>query len=130
MMAAIGNGGNLVQPYLVRRIGDVEVHTIKSRPIGISKKCLDIVKGGLRRVVEDDSGTGRRARVEGLRIAGKTGTAQDPSGPSHAWFAGFSPVDDPRIAVVVCIEHGGKGGLEACEFASAVFKKAREVGLL
>lgn len=130
MMAAIANGGSLVQPYIVKKIEGVEVATVRSRHIGISKSTLDVVKAGLRRVVEDESGTGRRVRVEGLSIAGKTGTAQNPKGPSHAWFSGFSPIENPKIALVVFIEHGGKGGMEGSEFAAQIFKKARQIGLL
>lgn len=130
MMAAISNGGILVQPYIVKKINNIEISTGRTKDAGISKKTLDIVKAGLMRVVEDETGTGRRARVEGLSIAGKTGTAQSPKGLSHAWFAGFSPVENPRIAFVVFIEHGGKGGLEAAELAGKIFKEAQRIGLL
>lgn len=130
MMAAIGNGGNLVQPYIVKKIEGVEVAAAKSRNIGISKKTLDIVKVGLTKVIEDASGTGRRAKVEGLRIAGKTGTAQNPSGTSHAWFSGFSPIQAPKIAIVVFVEQGGKGGMEAAEFAGKIFVESKKLGIL
>jgi len=130
MMAAISNGGILVQPYIVKKIDTVEASGGKSRDLGISKKTLDIVKVGLRRVVEDETGTGKRARVEGLSVSGKTGTAQNPNGLSHAWFAGYAPTDKPKIALVVFIEHGGKGGLEAAESAGKIFAEAKRIGLL
>ena len=130
MMAAISSGGNLVQPYIVKKIEGVEIATSKSYNIGISKETLDIIKAGLKKVVEDKWGTGRRAGVEGLSIAGKTGTAQNPGGLSHAWFSGFSPIETPRVALVTFIEHGGKGGVEAAEFSGKVFAKAKEIGLL
>ncbi len=130
MAAAIANGGTLVQPYLVKKIENVEITPAGNKEIGISKKTIEIIKMGLRRVVEDETGTGRRARAEGVIIAGKTGTAQNPNGPSHAWFAGFAPVDKPKIALVVFIEHGGKGGLEAAEGAGKIFAEAKNLGLL
>ncbi|MBI4335614.1 MAG: penicillin-binding protein 2 [Candidatus Omnitrophica bacterium] len=130
MTAAIANGGVLVQPYIVKRIDNVEIATARFRDTGVSKKTLEVIRSGLKSVVEDENGTGRRARAEGLSVAGKTGTAQNPKGPSHAWFTGFSPAEDPRIALVVFIEHGGKGGLEAAECAGKIFSEARRIGLL
>jgi penicillin-binding protein 2 len=130
MIAAISNGGILVQPYIVKKIDKVEVSAGKSRDLGISKKTLDIIRAGLKRVVEDETGTGRRARVEGISVSGKTGTAQNPNGLSHAWFAGYAPTDKPKIAIVVFIEHGGKGGLEAAESAGKILTEAKRIGLL
>lgn len=130
MMAAVSNGGILVEPYIVKKIDNIEVSTGKSRDTGISNKTLETVKEGLRLVVEDPAGTGRRAGVEGLSIAGKTGTAQSAEGLSHAWFAGFSPIQNPKVALTVFVEHGGKGGLEAAELAEKIFKEAKELGIL
>jgi len=63
-------------------------------------------------VVSD--GSGRNAQIDGVRVAGKTGTAQHAQGrPPHAWFIGFAPADDPKIAVAVVIEDGGNLGNEA-----------------
>ena len=68
---------------------------------------------GMVRVVNSDIGTGKSAAVPGITVAGKTGTAQNPTGENHAWFIGFAPVDDPKIAIVVLLEHGGSGSLAA-----------------
>ena len=55
-----------------------------------------------------------RAQIDGVRVAGKTGTAQHAQGrPPHAWFIGFAPADDPQVAVAVVIEDGGSLGSEA-----------------
>lgn len=130
MMAVFANGGSLVQPYVVKNIGGVDIITGRCKNTGISKGTLDVVKNGLWSVVNDETGTGRRAKAEGLSISGKTGTAQSPKGQNHAWFSGFSPSDEPKIVVTVFIEHGGKGGLEAAEIAGKIFAEAGRRGLL
>ena len=58
-------------------------------------------------------GTGTNARIAGVTVAGKTGTAQNDQGAPHAWFIGFAPAEQPRYAVAVIIEHGGAAGQEA-----------------
>ena len=82
----------------------------------------------LRDAVKD--GTGHSADVKGLDVAGKTGTAQNPGGADHAWFVCFAPVDQPRIAIAVIVEHGGSGAQAACPVAAGILRKAREIGWL
>lgn len=130
MASTIANGGFLVSPHVVNRVESVEVSADTRRDIGISKAVIETVAGGMRDVVEDDSGTGTRARVQGITIAGKTGTAETGRGTTHAWFTGFSSVKEPKIALVVFLEEGGKGGLNAADTASRIFRKARELDLL
>jgi len=84
------------------------------------------------------SGTGRRASVPGVRIAGKTGTAEVPDSAPHAWFIGFGPVDpepdDPQIAIAVLVESGGDageaatGGTVAAPIAQQVFAEFFGIG--
>ena len=62
------------------------------------------------------------------QVAGKTGTAENPQGRTHAWFAGFAPYNDPKVCVVVFLEHGGKGGLASAEIASGIFEEAKRKG--
>jgi penicillin-binding protein 2 len=62
----------------------------------------------MARVVEE--GTGTAGRVEGYRVGGKTGTAQNSQGGDHAWFICYAPVEAPEVALAVIIEHGGHGG--------------------
>jgi len=130
MTAAVANGGFLVRPHIVKRIASVDISAGSIRKLGISDNSLDVVTTSLRKVVEDDNGTGVKARVKGLSIAGKTGTAQTGRGTTHAWFVGFSPVDKPKVALVVLLEEGGKGGLNAAIMGGKIFKKAQELGLL
>ena len=59
-----------------------------------------------------------------LHIAGKTGTAQNPRGADHAWFVGFAPLEAPKIAVAVVVEHGGHGGVTAAPIAESIIRRA------
>ena len=59
--------------------------------------------------VEGEKGTAKGARIPGHRVAGKTGTAQNPHGEDHSWFVGFAPFEQPTLAIAVVVEHGGPG---------------------
>ena len=76
------------------------------------------------------NGTGRGADVPGLNVAGKTGTAQNPHGNDHAWFVGFAPAVNPRLAFAVIVEQGGYGAQAAVPVAKGILIKARALGLL
>ena len=129
LISTIANGGRLVQPFVVERIGDIRLdHPIED--IGMKEEALEIIKEGLRDVVNDPHATGIYAKSEDVIIAGKTGTAQNPGGKPHAWFTGFAPFENPGISVVVFIEHGGKGGLEPARFARKIIEEAKRLKLL
>jgi penicillin-binding protein 2 len=68
------------------------------------------------------AGTARRSKIEGIRMAGKTGTAQNPHGMDHAVFAGFAPIDNPKIAIFVLVENAGGGGAVAAPIASSIIE--------
>ena len=80
--------------------------------------------------VNNDSGTAKRTKLSGTIVAGKTGTAQNPHGRTHAWFCGFAPFSDPKICVVVFLEHGGKGGVEPAAIARGIFEEAKNLGYI
>lgn len=130
MMAAIANGGHLVQPYIVERIGNVKVSNPEIKGMDISKHTQDIMRRGLVKVVNDQRGTGMKAKLPDIVVAGKTGTAQNPRGKAHGWFSGFAPEENPKMCVVVFVEYGGKGGVEASNLARKVFEKSKTLGLL
>lgn len=81
---------------------------------GISKSTLDAVFEGMRSVTGETGGTAYSTFASfPIEVAGKTGTATASSGNDHAWFVGFAPYDNPEIAVVCVIEHGGHGAYTA-----------------
>lgn len=129
--AALGNGGTLYKPKLVKRLETWDGRVIETadEPVGeklpIPPEVLEEVRRGLTQVVEGEHGTGARARIEGIEVAGKTGTTQVVSLDlvkglepeeipiryrDHALFAAFAPAQDPEIAVAVLVEHAGGGG--------------------
>lgn len=126
-LSAVANGGVLVQPRLARAVLSPEGQVVRTFPptvqgrVELSPSALKALRRGLEAVVE--RGTGQAARVEGLRVAGKTGSAETPRGRPHAWFAGYAPAEDPRIVVVVLVEHGYRGGLNAAPIARAVLSR-------
>jgi penicillin-binding protein 2 len=130
MMSAMANKGCVVRPHVVRRIDSTDIAGVKRRRLGLKDETIRLIREGLFKVVNDEDGTGKRSRVEGAAIAGKTGTAQNPHGRTHAWFSGFAPFDDPKICLVVFLEHGGKGGLEPAGIAGEIFKTAKKRGYL
>ena len=123
--SAISNGGRIVRPFVVEKIEDIPLRHEEARDIGLKREVLKAIKEGLRSVVNSPRGTGLYARSKKIIISGKTGTAQNPAGTSHAWFTGFAPFENPKICVVVFIEHGGKGGLEPARFSKKIIKKQK-----
>jgi penicillin-binding protein 2 len=136
MMAAVANGGTLYRPWYVRRVethDGIEIRRYQPEVLGglpIQKSTLEILHRALGDVVESGVGTGGAARVEGVRVAGKTGTAQVIQGRGqsyqtrdHAWFVAFAPLEKPEVALAVVVEHGGHGGTAAAPVAREILKE-------
>ncbi len=126
--AAIANGGMRVTPHLGERPGE----SLPPQPIGLSPRTVEIIRSAMVDVVESERGTARRARVPGIRMAGKTGTAQTISREANrsdikdnAWFIGFGPADRPSLAWAIIVESGGHGGEAAAPIASFVVERAQ-----
>jgi penicillin-binding protein 2 len=118
----LANEGHYYQPHTVRTCVDKERHAVdtlkyRSRTLSISQSSWDVVREGMRRAVMEPGGTGGLARVKDVVVAGKTGTAQNPHRKDHAWFIGFAPYDNPKIAICVLVENGGYGGSFAAPIA-------------
>ena len=110
--AAVANDGTLMKPYLVDQLLAPDLTVIDetdpevfSEPI--STDVADQLTEMMTSVVAN--GSGRNARINGVQVAGKTGTAEN-AGPDHNWFIGFAPAAEPRIAVAVFVRNGGGTG--------------------
>jgi len=136
---AIGQSYLLVSPLQVLRMvstfansGRIPTLTIlkgkepKLQPVAISSSTIESVRSAMHDVVQTDRGTGKYARVPFMEIGAKTGTAQNPTGKSHAWFGGFFPFEKPRFAMVTMIEQGGGGGLAAGTLSKEVLMAWKE----
>ncbi len=123
---AIGQGYLSLTPLeLMRMIGTVALeaempspHFVKSgkvmrKKVNLNPEDVKLVKRGLLKVVQSDFGTGQYARVDFMKMAGKTGTAQTTKGDDHGWFGGFFPYEKPKVAFICFAEHGKSGGLAA-----------------
>ena len=133
--ATIANNGRTMRPYVVSEVWAPDLSVLErvepeeqGRAFGpatanaLTAMMVDVVR----------SGTGTRAQIPGVTVAGKTGTAQN-AGPSHAWFIGFAPSTEPRVAVAVIVENGGgddqaTGGRVAAPIAQAVMAAALRSG--
>jgi penicillin-binding protein 2 len=139
-MAALVNGGRLIKPRIVSKVVANDGRILEERQnapdvmrvLDIEPAILSEIRRGMIGVVEDKRGTGKRAALpesSGIRVGGKTGTAQVASRESgldhedHAWFAGFAPAENPRIVVVTLIENGGHGGEVAAPVTRKVMMK-------
>ncbi len=132
MMAAVANGGILWKPRLVQRVEHPDGRLLYSEAnevsdhVELSLPVWEFLRQSLWGVV-NEGGTGAAARVPGLDVAGKTGSAQTIArserarGPDHAWFAGYAPAGEPQIVVVVLVERGGLGGQVAAPIARKIF---------
>jgi penicillin-binding protein 2 len=126
--AALANGGTLYQPHAVMSIRNKQTGTLegvhyRSRAVGLDARVMELLREGMRRVVQEPGGTGGLARIPGIQAAGKTGTAENPHGADHAWFVGFAPFENPKIAIAVMLENAGFGGAKAAPIAGAVMRQ-------
>lgn len=131
---ALVRGDTLWTPHLMKRVISREGELITQyRPkplkiIDVDPEDHAIILKGLEAVTSAAGGTGRRMAVPGVRIAGKTGSAENPHGDkTHAWVAAVAPIEDPRIAIAVVLENAGGGGAMAAPVAGAVLRKFFEL---
>ncbi|KPM52941.1 cell division protein FtsI [Frankia sp. CcI49] len=130
--AAIGNGGVRMKPYLVSELRGPDTKRIsRTEPTVLSKPITPEVAAKLTTMMQSvvTSGTGRKAQISGVNVAGKTGTAEHGDGEDpHAWFVGFAPASAPEVAVAVIVEDGGgelgTGGAVAAPVAQKVMQAA------
>jgi penicillin-binding protein 2 len=132
--AAVANGGTLYRPQIVYQVTDADGRVIRPfapeviRQVPVSHENLAVVREGMRMAVE--WGTAQRAKLAGIEVAGKTGSAEYPGPPiddeghlpTHAWFTAFAPVDEPKIALVVFVAGGGEGSKIAVPIAAEILR--------
>ena len=149
MVSSVFNGGNVYSPRLVEALEDAltgertVIPSELSATVSIPNSVKDIVMRGIVMAVEGSSGTAWRARTGGIRLGGKTGTAQVVSlkrtenmkeedipehWRDHSWFTGVYPAENPRYTIVVMIEHGGSGGRSSAPVAGAIANKMLDLG--
>lgn len=119
--AGIANDGKVMAPYLVAQTRGADLQVMdrtEPRELGraVDQDVADALTRMMEKVVTD--GTGTRAQIAGVAVAGKSGTAEHGfdegvKRPPHAWFIAFAPADDPKVAVAVVVEDGGDAGSEA-----------------
>ncbi|MCD5383151.1 penicillin-binding protein 2 [candidate division WOR-3 bacterium] len=130
--STIANGGVLYSPTLVDSILSYDGKRLfANRPTGrrvnLTRETLKFLRRAMLGTVE--RGTGRAAWIEGVGVAGKTGTAQNPHGESHAWFICFAPYENPSVAISIFVEHGGKGGAVAAPIARDILEFLYPTGI-
>jgi penicillin-binding protein 2 len=121
MYAAIGGDGYLYRPNIILARENVygvrEVRQVRRSAEPICAPAVHaFLQEAMRQVVS--GGTGTLAKVEGVEVAGKTGTAQNPHGGDHAWFVAYAPADRPEVAVALIVENAGHGGSVAAPIVS------------
>lgn len=133
VVAAIANQGVLMKPYLVDEVRAPDLDVLdRTDPEEIGRAIRPQVAADLTAIMVSvvDNGTATNARIGGVKVAGKTGTAQVGEGKNpHAWFVCFAPADDPKVAIAVVLENGGSerqievgGNLLAAPIARAVME--------
>jgi penicillin-binding protein 2 len=129
LTAAVAMKGVCYEPHIVRSIRDPSFGQWVNRPVkfdnieGIPGKSFDWIKMAMSHVVNRTGGTGRGAWVKGVKVCGKTGTAQNPRGEDHAWFVGFAPMENPEVVIAIMVENGGSGGTVAAPMAGKILRR-------
>ena len=141
MIAAIANGGRVLRPWVVESIADQDGEVaFQGQPeqlgeLPVEPSALWSIQKAMLAVVHHPLGTARLLKIPGIKMAGKTGTAQvvrqeigeqarrkGTRFADHAWFAAYAPFEQPEIVVVVLAEHGGHGGATAGPVAKEVIR--------
>ena len=124
--AIIANRGWYYTPHFVKSIGqDGPLEQFKKKHYSmVDAKHYEVIVEGMRRVVHESGGTGKRAKLKDYIVCGKTGTVQNPHGEDHSVFVAFAPMYKPKIAIAVFIENAkGGGGLWAAPTAGLMIEK-------
>jgi penicillin-binding protein A len=125
--ATVGNGGVMMRPFLVSQ---VRARDGRIRQAFTQRGSRQVIPAPLARLLRQamiqvvQRGTGTAAQLPDVAVAGKTGTAENPHGKTHAWFIAFAPAERPTVALAVIVENGGVGGDVAAPIARQVLSVA------
>lgn len=127
LASCFANQGTIMKPYLVDSIyapdgSALTKTTPKTWLTPTTPQLAKTIAQMMTAVVAE--GTGRGAKIPGVSVAGKTGTAENPHGQEHAWFIGFAPADNPQIAIAIIVENAGAGGEVAAPLAQNILSQA------
>lgn len=114
--SAIANQGKIMKPYLVNEILNKDQGIVKkTQPQVLGEAISPEIAKEIKDLMVDttNSGTGTQAQIRNVQVASKTGTSENETGNTHAWYIGFAPAEDPQVAVAVIVEQGGSGGTVA-----------------
>jgi penicillin-binding protein 2 len=148
LAATVANGGTVHRPHLIRRVADGSGATVRTGAVIVENtarlkpETLAVIRSGLWGVVNEPGGTASGARVPGLTVAGKTGTAQvvrlarkgerqAASGVEtrdHAWFVCYAASGAAQVAIAVVVEHGGHGGSVGAPIARRLVTELKSLG--
>ncbi|MGD1846130.1 MAG: penicillin-binding protein 2 [Salibacteraceae bacterium] len=126
LAAILANRGHYYPPHLVKQIGEdgTKRTAFTSRQTTVvGSEHFETVINGMQAVVDAPGGTARRARIKGIDVCGKTGTAENPHGEDHSVFIAFAPRENPQIAIAVYVENAGFGGTWAAPIASLMIEQ-------
>lgn len=118
--AAIANDGIIVQPHLVKEIRNSDGDLVKEMEVKELSKAIDpeIARQIKELMVKTtNEGTAKNASIKNIQVASKTGTAENETENTHAWYIGFAPAENPQVALAVIVEQGGSGGTVAAPIA-------------
>jgi peptidoglycan glycosyltransferase len=131
--AGIANNGTVMRPYVVDEVQAPDLSSLeKTRPEALRSNAVSssVARDLTQMMVEVvDNGTGTTAQIPGIKVAGKTGTAQSsPERPPYAWFVSFAPADDPKVAVAVLVEDAGvaRDAISGSGLAAPIAKNVME----
>ncbi len=120
--AALANNGIWTQPHFLYKTISNESDSLfvpKKKKLPVSDKIIKIIQNALYETVNGKYGTGTRARVNGIDVYGKTGSAENHQNKdTHAWFCGYAKFPDKKIAFTVLLENAGHGGSQAAPIAN------------
>lgn len=127
--AAIGMGGVMPTPHYATEVRDAEGRAIRVIAPGPSGQVVnpETARALTTMLVDSVSGPGAfafAARIPGVNVAGKTGSAENPAGAPHGWFVGFAPAEAPTVAVAILIENSPRGGEDAAPLGGRVLQAA------